>query len=285
MIVYTVFTEEERNRLSLEIPHLFYVNEGDYTQGHSHLLHEHKDIFEILLIQHGQCIYTLGQHRYSVMSGDVILCNSNTIHEEFLLTGMPYKTLCIGITNLHIPNLPPNHLISEEQCSVFRRPEQYQELAYLMERILVHIRDPRPYYKELCENLMLSCLSLVQQMIMERTSITEKDEISLCSTVEQYIGEHYMTELTLTQLGKLFYVSPYHLAHLFKRETGYTLKQYILRRRIGEAQTLLTNTQIGIGLIAQTVGFENSSHFGKLFTKLVGMSPTEYRLSRTSQEH
>ena len=94
-----------------------------------------------------------------------------------------------------------------------------------------------------------------------------------------------MTELTLTQLGKLFYVSPYHLAHLFKRETGYTLKQYILRRRIGEAQTLLTNTQMGVKLIAQTVGFENPSHFGKLFTKLVGMSPTEYRLSRMSRDH
>lgn len=285
MIVYTIFSEEERQCLSPEIPHLYYVNEGDYTEGHSHLLHEHKEIFEILLIQYGQCIYTLGQNRYSVKSGDVILCNCSTVHEEFLLTGMPYKTLCIGITNLQMPDLPPNHLVAEDQCPVFRQPEQYQELAWLMERIMLQTRDPRPFHKELCQNLMLSCLSLVQQMIAERIPQTELDGTSLCSQVEQYIGEHYMTELTLAQLGKLFHVSPYHLAHLFKRETGYTLKQYILRRRIGEAQTLLTNTQIGIGMIAQTVGFENSSHFGKLFTKYVGMSPTEYRSSRTRQEN
>ena len=55
------------------------------------------------------------------------------------------------------------------------------------------------------------------------------------------------------------------------------LKQYILRRRVGEAQVMLYDTTDSISEIAQAVGFEDAAYFSRLFSKYVGMSPREYR--------
>ena len=85
-------------------------------------------------------------------------------------------------------------------------------------------------------------------------------------------------------MGILFFVSPYHLAHVFKQYTGYTLKQYILRRRIGEAQDRLSYSSDSITQIAREVGFEDSAYFSRIFTKYVGMSPKFYREYRTKSD-
>ena len=89
-----------------------------------------------------------------------------------------------------------------------------------------------------------------------------------------------MEDLTLEQLSKLFYISPYHLSHMFKSKTGYSLKQYILRRRIGEAQTLLTDTNQNIHSIATAIGFNDSLYFSRIFAKYIGLSPSQYRNTR-----
>ena len=85
-------------------------------------------------------------------------------------------------------------------------------------------------------------------------------------------------------LALLIFVSPYHLAHVFKQHTGYTLKQYILRRRIGEAQDRLSCSSDSITQIAREVGFEDSAYFSRIFTKYVGMSPKFYREYRTGSD-
>ena len=53
--------------------------------------------------------------------------------------------------------------------------------------------------------------------------------------------------------------------------------QYIINRRIGEAQNLLINTDYSITQIADKVGYDNPSYFNMLFTKLIGMSPGKFR--------
>ena len=73
------------------------------------------------------------------------------------------------------------------------------------------------------------------------------------------------------------HVSPYYLAHVCKEATGYSPLQYVLRRRIGEAQTLLITTDLPVTRIAAQVGYDNPSHFNAQFSKAVGMSPRTFR--------
>ena len=99
----------------------------------------------------------------------------------------------------------------------------------------------------------------------------------------RYIDQHYAEDCSIEQLGHLFYLSPYHLSHMFRQKTGYSLKQYVLRRRIGEAQMRLVNSLDSVQTIAEAVGFEDASYFSRIFSKYIGLTPTEYRRFRTGR--
>ncbi|WP_039807161.1 AraC family transcriptional regulator, partial [Pelosinus sp. HCF1] len=79
-------------------------------------------------------------------------------------------------------------------------------------------------------------------------------------------------------------INSYYLAHVFKDTIGYSPMRYIMRRRIGESQTLLITTRYSVTQIANIVGYDNPNHFNILFTKYVGMPPSKYRNSYTKEK-
>ncbi len=68
-----------------------------------------------------------------------------------------------------------------------------------------------------------------------------------------------------------------NLARVFKQSFGYTLTTYLIRRKIGEAQTFLLNSDLPIAEIAAQLGYPNQSYFSRLFTEHIGLSPLRYR--------
>ena len=92
-----------------------------------------------------------------------------------------------------------------------------------------------------------------------------------------YLNEHYAENLSLDKISEHFFISKSNLSHYFKRETGLSPIQYIMQRRIGEAQSLLVETSQPIQEIEFRLGFNDSAHFSKMFKKYVGVTPNEYR--------
>ena len=226
----------------------------------------------------------IGAQRYPIRAGDVILCNGGVVHDGSPKTHKTYRTICPGIKGLQLPDLPPNHIIAHNKTPIFHRPAQFDDLSALLQIILRRADQQVPLYLHICQQLMLSVLKLTEQMIREYGTENNIQQNELCAQVEAYIYTHYQQDLAIEQPGKLFFVSPYHLAHVFKQHTGYTLKQYILRRRIGEAQDRLSYSSDSITQIAREVGFEASAYFSRIFTKYVGMSPKFYREYRTKSD-
>ncbi len=276
-----VFSEEDARALPWNQPYLAYVCYSDWTDGFHRMMHMHKDTGEILLILKGHSRYAVGLHRYQVSRGDVILCSPGMLHDERPETDELYQTLCIGVKKLPDAEQPPYQLLSPSCCPVFHQPEQFGDLVQLFHMIDRHAAERRPHYLPLCQQLTLAALELVRRMIAEREAPALQTDASACAQIERYIETHYAEKLSLEQLGSRFFISPYHLAHIFKQHTGYSLKQYVLRRRVGEAQTRLLDTKDPVSHIAADVGFEDANYFSRLFTKYVGLSPVEYRNSRT----
>ena len=75
------------------------------------------------------------------------------------------------------------------------------------------------------------------------------------------------------------YISPSHISHLFKEETGQSPINYLIKCRIEESKNLLVTTQKSIKEIAYSVGYGNISYFNALFKKYTGMTPGTYRSS------
>jgi YesN/AraC family two-component response regulator len=86
-----------------------------------------------------------------------------------------------------------------------------------------------------------------------------------------------MKPLTLPALSDHFYISTSHLSRLFKEVSGFTFTEYMNIVRIKEAQKLLRETNFKVADIAETVGFGNIAHFGRVFKENTNITPLQYR--------
>lgn len=256
-------------------PTLLYVDHNAHDQ-ETHFLHMHKNILEIYLVYYGNVQFFLNTSAYAAQPGDVLIGNSGWIHEEVLDRKTPYQAYCIGITGLETGDLPENWVIPSDANPLFRGAEEFRQLYSLADTIYTCQIRQTMYSESACQSMASALLDLVLQM-REHAQPAEPSN-KLVHEVLVYLDQNYADDISLSRLSALFHVSEYHLSHLFKRETGYSLIQYVVRRRIGEAQSLLTYTRKSVTDIAIDTGFADSCHLNKLFYKYVGMNPTQYRL-------
>lgn len=269
-------------RDGMTAPQLLYIDTTS-AGNHIHCMHKHNRILEILLIQSGHGVYCVEDERYLIESGDVIICNAGSIHDQIPCKAEPYITSCIGLTDLQLHGLPVNCLIEPGSPSLFHHPAQFGEIYTLSQFIRRHMQGANQTDRLLCHHLMLCLLELTLQMISVWPRQSPQREEPLVRQIKKYIDAHYAEDISLNQLSALFYISPYHLSHLFKKHFDYPLMQYVIRRRVGEAQSLLMSTRISVTDVASQTGFADTSHFSKLFVKYVGMSPTAYRKYRSEK--
>jgi two-component system response regulator YesN len=78
-------------------------------------------------------------------------------------------------------------------------------------------------------------------------------------------------------------VSPYHLSHVFSRESDFTLWGYLMQVRMTEAKKLLRTGRLNVSEVGRAVGYEDPNYFSKAFRKHVGQSPTGYAASKSSE--
>lgn len=100
---------------------------------------------------------------------------------------------------------------------------------------------------------------------------------SVVSTIRDYIDQNYQEDITRTSLAQIVYLSPDYIARFFKKETGISLVNYIIKKRVDAAKELLTNTDLPVHVISDKVGYENYSYFTKLFKKETNYTPVEFR--------
>ncbi|NOU71997.1 helix-turn-helix domain-containing protein [Paenibacillus sp. LMG 31458] len=95
--------------------------------------------------------------------------------------------------------------------------------------------------------------------------------------IMNWLEGHYADEISLDTLADHLHISKYYVSRIFKQETGATLMDYILARRIRQACLLLITSNKGIEQISIEVGMNNFPYFCQAFKKLVGTTPMKYR--------
>jgi AraC family transcriptional regulator len=95
--------------------------------------------------------------------------------------------------------------------------------------------------------------------------------------VMEHIAAHVDSGIRLSDLAETAGVSPHYFAELFKESTGVSPHQYVLRHRVGRARELLRDPRVTVLEAAIRTGFVDQSHFSKMFRRIVGVLPSEYR--------
>ena len=99
-----------------------------------------------------------------------------------------------------------------------------------------------------------------------------------------YITANYNTEIHIKELADACNLSQSHFMYLFKEETGMTPLAYQQTLRIKDTMSALISTKVSITEIAAQVGYQDPLYFSRVFKKLVGMSPKEYRRQHTNEQ-
>jgi len=101
--------------------------------------------------------------------------------------------------------------------------------------------------------------------------------VNIITKAKEFIRANYKKKIKLKDISKAVYFSPYYLSHIFKKETGATLFEYLTKVRVEEAKRLLETTQWSTTRISFEIGCTDQSYFCKVFKKVEGISPYEYR--------
>lgn len=96
--------------------------------------------------------------------------------------------------------------------------------------------------------------------------------------VKQYVHAHLQEELGVARLAQAVNMSESYFSHMFKRDVGMSLTDYVNRVRIARSKELLEKSELKINEIAELVGFHNTNYFSTLFKKMTGKSPNQIRM-------
>jgi AraC-like DNA-binding protein len=117
-------------------------------------------------------------------------------------------------------------------------------------------------------------LSMVTNQIIVQE---ENSESPVIARAKEYIRQNQAEELSLGMVAKVVNTSTFYFCKLFKKATGVHFTDYVSRVRIEKSKNLLLNPNLRISEIAYEVGFQSLTHFNRVFKKIIGQSPTEYR--------
>lgn len=134
-------------------------------------------------------------------------------------------------------------------------PKQHESMIKLLSIFAQHLS-------------MISNQIVVQQQNAEPPVITK---------AKQFIQEHQTEDLSLGDVAKAVNTSTFYFCKMFKKYTGLNFTNYLSRLRIEKAKNLLLNPNLRVSEIAYEVGFQSLTHFNRVFKKIIGQSPTEYR--------
>lgn len=117
----------------------------------------------------------------------------------------------------------------------------------------------------------------VGDLVKEWKSSKKMEQARPIRLAKQYIQRNFRESLTLEIVSGEVGLNPTYFSNLFKIETGQNFSEYLIEMRIRYAKTLLTDTDLSIADVAEYVGYGDVKYFSKLFKKITGLSPAEYR--------
>lgn len=237
-------------------------------------MHMHTDRAEIILVTSGHGSFNIDTGHYLAAKGDILFFDSGILHDETTIDGN-LATSCLSVSKFQLPKRRPNAMVGDCYAPLLHLGDSFPEIYALFQALTKMARAGNPV--SLLDALTAVILNKLDFELRRNGQKPQKQAESLGLTVKAYIDHHYCEEITLKSIAEDLNFNPYYLAHAFKEHIGYSPMQYIIRRRIGEAQNLLISTDRSITDIALSCGYNNSNYFQSVFKNLMGMTPGQYR--------
>ena len=222
--------------------------------------------YQLLLIESGVCEAELGGEKHLLSAGNILLYPPNVKQRyTFLETGLSLWCHFTGTVVEEVLSeygleggvyrIAPDHALFEAYTALIRR---------------FHQKTTRP----------LAIASLLEVLFDLSRVMNAKDAVEgqgVIDSLLNYMHMHYAERLSVEALARQTGYSESRISHLFTEVTGKSPMRYLNDIRLKASRELLLSTQLSVGEIAATCGFEDPLYYSRRFRKHYGMSPTEYR--------
>ncbi len=244
-------------------------------------VHAHYDEFEIYYFLEGDLYFAFEGKCYAVSEGDMIIIAPDTLHRPIIKTLCRYyrKRILFSkeiFSQLNTYALPVSALLRKRKMIMVNKETVYSlGLGTLFDRIENSLAQNNEY-EDFC-----ALTSLFSLLIKAEKSSRQDDNAPLpsnnqkISEIVKYIEENISEDLNYKTISEKFFVTEKYLYKLFKKETGFTLSNYITERRIIKAQSVL-NAGGTANEAAAASGFSDYSVFYRSFLRKVGIPPSQY---------
>ena len=294
-IITNQFQKELKKHGSDHFPFLVSYQRLSEYDSNSFMWHYHPEI-EITYIKKGSMHYRVNNQSFHLKEGDIIFCNSNALHsgemehqedcsyipvtfDPKLIYGFFQSTICTKYVEPVIQNLAvcAMHIdYTESWHETFRKK--------MLEVIALDKEKPDFYELDISIRMQIMWRLLVEhlphQLLPAASDLTEYERIR---KILSYIEQNYMNPITLAEVAEHIHLCESECTRLFKRHMNTTLFSFLQEYRIERSLEYLS-THESISNIAGKTGFSDSNYYSKVFSKIIGCSPREYRKNLISQE-
>lgn len=220
-----------------------------------------------------------GEETYELGEGDVVFidCRSSYSHSTpAVQDGMDLWNL--QWVHFYGPSLTSIYLKYMERGGrpVFH-PKDITPITSILTK-LYQLASSSDYIRDMRINQALSeLLTLLMEESWHPDMTKKTAKQAKVIEVKMYLEEHYMEKISLDVLAEQFFINKYYLSKLFKESYGMTINAYILSVRITRAKQLLRFSDRTIDEIGEKVGIADGNYFARVFKKIEGVTPSEYR--------
>lgn len=242
------------------------------------------DNFEIYLYLAGNADFFIEESHYHLQRGHLLVLNDKEIHRVLARGTAPYERATVHFDQrlVSMLNTPETNLLA---CFRDRAPgvgnvlvcseDELRELLAIMEE-LERMSGDAAYGSDILLVVNLARLLVrVNQLFNKTRHDTPSSMSGVIAEIIQYIGTNVTRKLTLESIAEQFLLDKFYLSHLFHEETGDTLYQYILIKKIAYAKRLLGEGK-SVADTCELAGFNDYNNFIRTFKKITGTTPGKY---------
>ncbi|MFS0639017.1 helix-turn-helix domain-containing protein [Mesobacillus foraminis] len=272
----------------------FYINriQGDHPSMTNHHIHQDYEIFYLL---EGERIYQINGKEYLIKKHHLVFIDKNLIHKTTVNSRdkdvydrivINFRDSFLEASAVHLlkqlfENGP--HILQIPPC---KRERIRSNLVTQLEEYQLSQGDKDLYLKSLLTQLLIESARLLEPK--KTPSNSGNPPIGTITDIEAmiaFINGEYSNDVSLRVLSQQFHLNEQYISKLFKKYTGCSFIDYLNAIRINEAKRLLNESALKVNLIAKKVGYSNNVHFWRVFKKMTGMSPNEYRNHHQEQKN
>ena len=228
------------------------------------------------IVLDGRGILEYGGKRISLSPGDCVFIDCMEPYSHITANDL-WKLQWVHFNGESMPEIYEKY--QERGGQPVFRPQNAASYTDILDSIF-SISSSEDYLRDMKINEQLSSLLT---KIMEMSWIPEAQmkrgsgrEYSL-QDIKMYLDENWQKKIALDKLAEMFFINKYYLARLFKNQYGSSILNYVMDQRITQAKKMLRFTDKQIEVVGRDCGFDDANYFTRMFKKVEGSSPSEYR--------